>query len=108
MCLISSAAARVLPKLALPVPMKPKLRQVAADFGWRFGFELNPDPRPHNGSHFPLQWHPSLQNLQDSILRKFPIRFAFGVVHVMLGDFLCCPLLLILTRARLFGTALEL
>src|SRR5437667_266182 len=74
-------SARVLPCLALAVPMKAKLRKLGANLRGRCLGEFNPDPLANYFGKLELAGHGSLEQLQHAGGRQKPIGFTFREVH---------------------------
>src|SRR5579862_7647030 len=94
---VGNRAARMLPRLAVVVPMKTKFGQSSSDLARLLLREGNPNPLPNHFRQLVKLGCFLLQQLQQRHRFQLPIRAAqrqvnFGSVH----------------SARLFGTALEL
>jgi hypothetical protein len=75
--LVAKVAARVLPKLAVPVPMKSNLRKQGGDFPRLFLWKLNPNPLADNLRQPEKQGRFLLKQVQNLFPGQPAVRFPF-------------------------------
>ena len=89
-CAGGELPARVLPRLPLVVPMKPKLRKLGGDLAGLPLGERDPNPLADNLRQLEGPTQTTLQQIQNLLGRQLAVRSALLEVNVKQTRLLCC------------------